>query len=292
MVVKISNQHLQKKLNSFFCRFFYCSVFLLASLHGMAQPAGDAVVNKIKDRRSGLFATVSAGFAQAGNINKSGGPYNISARPQPVWEAGVLYRGKISRNIYALGGFKGVVSGRNAMLRNAPVEKIDPNKYSSPFPPLKMTEFDFILSVPLLIEFNRALNNKKNFFVQGGVNLRYSLGYDFERNSHIFYDATGSQVEVLVMEMNSNNNGKPWINFNLGGGLEWRLKNYNLLKAGLLVNISATDYVSGTYRVNIPGESATYGTYAAKGSYIALSISYGFTGINNRLVRQQNKKRR
>lgn len=291
MVVTTSNQYIQKKLFSFFCSFCYCTALLLTSVYGMAQAANPTAFDKIKNRSSGWFVTLSAGLAQQANIKKKEGPYNITARAQPVWEAGVLYRNKISGNTYAIGGLKAVISGRNAILKNAPVEKVDPGKYTSPFPALKMTEFDFILSVPLMIEFNRALSNKKNLFVQGGVDLRYSAGYDFERNAHILFDAAGNPVDVLEIEMNSNNNSKPWISFNMGGGLEWRLKNYNLLKAGLLINISATDYVSGTYQVNIPGEPSTSGTYAARGSYLAFSVSYGFTGINRRLVRQHHKTR-
>ena len=123
------------------------------------------------------------------------------------------------------------------------------------------------------------------------MSLRYAVGYDSDDYGYVLEDTNQQRIDVFSMDLNSNNYKKPWISYNLGGGYSWILKNYNTLRAGLLTNISFTQFVKGTYQVNIPGKPLTEGAYGVTGSYIGLSVSYGFTGTNKRWIREYEKKK-
>jgi len=77
--------------------------------------------------------------------------------------------------------------------------------------------------------------------------------------------------------LNSNNDNIPWFTYSLEGGFKLKLKNLNILKLGIIANVSFTDFVEGTYKINIPGEELTEGTYKFTGSYIGLSVGYCLT---------------
>jgi hypothetical protein len=237
---------------------------------------------------SSFFVTLSSGLAQKASIRKAEGPYTVTASPQPVWEAGVDYRTSLGSTVYSLIGFRTTVTGRNALFE-APIEKISPGVYSKPHPPLKMIEYGVSVAVPALVEkvWRRGAHNA--VFVQGGVNLRYSLGYDSESYGFMFQDTSGRWMEVFSLDLNSKNGNKPWLTCQLGGGYSWRLRNYNVLKAGVQANISRSKVVSGTYLVSIPGEPPTWGMYSLSESYVALSVSYGFTRNKKRIRALEEK---
>ncbi|MDQ2753078.1 MAG: hypothetical protein M3R72_08660, partial [Bacteroidota bacterium] len=86
------------------------------------------------------------------------------------------------------------------------------------------------------------------------------------------------------LNLNTNNQNKPWFTYSLGSGYQWVLKNNNLMKIGLVANLSFTHFVKGTYQITIPGDPITQGTYHVTGSYLGIAASYGFTGMNRKLV--------
>lgn len=271
-----------------FCFLYTClGLFCFITLQLEVVAQGKAPREGYPMEKS-FFVTLSSGLTPRASIQKTEGTYTVTANAQPVWEAGVDYRTSLSGTLYSIIGFRTTVAGRNAVF-DAPVEKINAKDYQRPFPPLKMIEYNVSVAAPVLLEKAWHLKPYRSVYVQGGVHLRYSLGYESESFGFFLTDTARRMIEVFSLDMNSNNGGKPWITYNLGGGYSWRLKNYNVLKAGIVGHLSFSRVVSGTYQVAIPGEPLTMGTYSATGSYVALSVSYGFTR-NKKLLRAYEQR--
>lgn len=291
----INYNYLKKKLNCFFFKFF---VFLLLNINlfkaNCQEKGGTDHINTFRSSKEVFFnepsflITFLSGLTQKASINKETGQYTVKSSPQPFWEAGIDFRGKLNKSLFLIAGLRGIASGRNAVF-NAPMSEINPYGYREPYPPLKINEFDFGISIPLLVERKWQTKKYKSTYIQAGLTFRYSLGFDSDDYGNVFTDTNHQEIDVFSMELNSNNHKKLWISYNLGGGYSWILKNYNILKAGVLANISFTKFVNGTYQINIPGKPLTEGTYGVTGSYIGLSVSYGFTGTNKRMTREYEK---
>jgi hypothetical protein len=151
-------------------------------------------------------------------------------------------------------------------------------------------EFNFTGSIPVLFE-KRWFRNENNFWNGDiGITIRYTPSEDVVEE-HVLINSPNSHVTYLNIQLNTNYTKKPWLNYNLGGGYCWILKNNNLFKTNLVVNLSFTSFVKGRYQFTIPNQPIVEGRYEVKGSYIGLSLSYVFTGTNKRLIREHEKKK-
>jgi hypothetical protein len=101
--------------------------------------------------------------------------------------------------------------------------------------------------------------------------------------SFIYPDVNGNDVDVLEINNSIGNNLRPWVNYNIGGGYSFLLRNNNFLQFNLLANFSNKKMVNGIYQINVTGKPTSSGLYSVNLSYIGLSISYNFTGANKRL---------
>ncbi len=116
-----------------------------------------------------------------------------------------------------------------------------------------------------------------------GINVRYYPD-DLSDGTGSFYpDINGQNVEVFDLNLTIGNNYRPWINYNIGGGYSFLLRNDNFLEFNLLANASYTKMVNGDYQVNVTGKGMSTGKYSANLSYLGLTIAYIFTGTNKRL---------
>lgn len=147
-----------------------------------------------------------------------------------------------------------------------------------------------VLSLPVLVEKRWLYANTKFLFANTGVRLNFSTGADFDIFS-ISLPHTGNGFHNAGnVNVNANNDAKPWISFPLNVGHSWLLRNNNLLQLAICSNISFTKYVKGTYNINIPGQPVTTGAYSSTGSYIGLSMNYIFTSANYRIRKAYEKQ--
>ncbi|RTL58885.1 MAG: hypothetical protein EKK37_11225 [Sphingobacteriales bacterium] len=128
------------------------------------------------------------------------------------------------------------------------------------------------------LHFKFAKKQNKNWFGTAGLALLYSPESPSEYSEAIL-TSSGSQnaIEYVRIVQNNNNNRKPWINFHIGGGYEWKLNSRNFLQAGLKFNYSPVNAVSGTYQFNIGNLPEVKKRYGVSGSYIGINISYFFS---------------
>ena len=282
---------LRKKHICIFLRLLVLFVFLIINFTEagcqVQRRSNEQYFNHLQKtilNKSAFFFTLSTGVSQNAIINKKTGEYDIRSTLQPFFEGGINYQKSLKKNLFLIIGLRETVTGRNAIFK-APIKEINPYGYSESHSQLKINDFDFPISIPVFVEKGWQITKSKIVFIQTGVNFRCSLGSDIGYG-YSLTDTNWQRIDVFSLELNSNNYRKPWINYNIGGGYGWVLKNYNILKLGVLANISFTKFISGTYQVDIPSHPLSQGTYGVTGSNMGLTVSYIFTGINKKLVKQ------
>jgi hypothetical protein len=148
---------------------------------------------------------------------------------------------------------------------------------------------DMILSLPLITEKRWLYAHNKFFFADAGIRLNFSLGADYDGYSVYVKNTLNGFYNAGGVDVNANNDAKPWLSFPINAGHSWLAKNNNLLQLAICSNISFTKYVDGTYQINIPNQSLTEGKYSSTGSFIGLSFNYVFTNANYRIRKAYEK---
>ncbi|MBI1780880.1 MAG: hypothetical protein HYR66_05865 [Sphingobacteriales bacterium] len=129
------------------------------------------------------------------------------------------------------------------------------------------------------VQYKFAKMQNKNWFGTAGLALLYSLESTSEYSEAILTSSSSSNAieYVSIIQDNNNNNRKPWINFHIGIGYEWKLNSINFLQAGLKFNYSPIKFVSGTYQFDIGNLPEVKKNYAVSGSYLGINVSYFFS---------------
>lgn len=275
-----THAHLRKKRAGFFLKFS----LIICNLPGLLNVSAQDMMNKDSLERDGLNQNVikkrlfsvyaSVGFSQKAKLERETGEYRVTSTPQPAGELGFNLLCNLNNNFFFITGLTGTITGRNAIV-DVPAHQINP-LYPDRFPPMTISDVDFCATIPFEIEKDWQLEKSRLIYGRIGLNLKYSFGYDEEGWGNYLTDTSNQHIDVFSLDMNSDNHNKPWLTYKVSGGYGWALKNHNLIKLGLVANISFTKFVSGTYQVTIPGHPLTQGSYGVTGSYLALSFSYTF----------------
>lgn len=156
------------------------------------------------------------------------------------------------------------------MFEPAAVSDISTNKAAS-------REMDiFYFKMPLELEKRWLCEKNGAWNLAAGLSLLYALKHNVEREDAILFP-DGRQLQYLtIYQNNSNNNGKPWVNFHFSTGHDWTIGNGNLLRCNLKVNYSATDFFTGTYQFNVGTQPTATGKYSISGTYVGICLSYIF----------------
>lgn len=269
---------LTKRRFRFFVNFFLVSLFGFTQIKGQGSLSGSNIVYKSPNElmpRNSFSISVGVGFSSKAIIKRETGEYTISSTPQPMWEAGGFLQNDLNNNLFFKTGLLVTISMRNASF-NAPAHEINPSGYSDNFPALTANDVDFGISVPALLEKDWFINDSKMAYILWGLNLRYSFGFDEDSYDNYLTDTAGQRIDVFSLNLNSNNHKKPWLTGNLGGGYGWTLRNNNMIKVGLVANISISKIVRGNYQINVPGHPISSGSYSVKGTYLAIAVGYVF----------------
>jgi hypothetical protein len=255
----------------------------IASHNVRAQETSHVKVDKEKVifRGNHLSLNFSVFSTLKAKLGKQSGNYPVTTSATPGLFLGASYHMHLNHANSLIGGVQATIAGRNLNV------SFNKNEFSPPL--IKDYVFsgqdtyrpEFIFSLPIQFEKRWAYHLGKYLFMEAGLQLNVSTGGGFGEWSFFVQDVNNNFYEVA--EVNANNDAKPWISFPLQAGHGWMLKNNNVLKLAVTANVSFTKYVNGGYRVNIPNEPVTEGTYSSTGSYIGLSLSYVFTNANYRI---------
>lgn len=230
--------------------------------------------------------TVIPFFTQKAKISEQKGNYAPGADIMTGIEAGAEYRLNFKTNYSLIAGIHGVVSGRDYTLHIPKEDFVLPLKYGIDITKSYSRQYDYLLSVPVWAE--RRFNTKKgnHWNLDAGINVRFYYGRLFETDGAYGYHTNQQPIRVYDMKLKIGNDAWPWINYNIGGGYSFRLRNQNFLRVNALVNLSGFEPVRGSYTIDVTGKELSTGAYSAKMEYAGLSVSY----ILTRGKKQAHKK--
>ncbi len=224
-------------------------------------------------------------------ISKTSEKYNVGSSPQPGYEFGLDYHINFNQSYSLIVGIHTGALGRNLEYF------ISKNEFN---PPMQYDIFDnkgssrdidlFYYKLPVSVEKRFFLKKMKLLSLNAGLSLLNTPDIGIEIKSFAFYP-NGSSVNFFDGLLILNQDAKFWINFHIGGGYAWILKNNNILSANLIANLSTTKFAKGIYNFTIPGQTPVDGSYSLKGSFIGLGVSYTFTGANNLLRKRSYGKK-
>jgi hypothetical protein len=252
-----------------------------------AQKSSNLKKDKISTillNHSFLGFSVSPYIANKAKATPISGNYHLKTVYQEGFEAGADYHFNFNTNYSLIVGLHGGAAARTFKLF---ISKSDfnPNlKFDVNETPQTNRIWDFYINAPIWIEKHWLMKNNNFWNVLFGVNVRYYPIRIYREGFGVNYpDVNGNYVQVVDINDSIGNNFHPWVNFNIGGGYSLLLRNNNYLQCNLLANFSSKKMVGGAYRINVTGKQQSTGAYSANLSYVGLSLSYLFTGVNKRL---------
>lgn len=229
------------------------------------------------------FVLMMGAVQKASHQNKEG-DYAIHGSIQPGWEGGADYLHNISGTFFYGLGVHLAVTGHSTIL-NTPALASNPSAHYERNPAEKDRQFDPVLAIPAFVEKQWQLTSRKGLYAHAGVQLNLAVSGEYFGFGSSLADSSGNYVEVYSQTTRSYQDGKPWLSYKVGGGMQWALRSENLLGIGLVATLCSTDFVSGTYQVTVPGKPDTKGIIKASGSYIGVNVSYGLAGRFRRKVK-------
>ncbi len=237
--------------------------------------------------------TVIPFLVQKGKIAEQKGNYSPGSDVITGIEAGAEYRYNIKTDYSLIAGIHGVVSGRDYTLHIPKKEFTLPLKYDMDISAPYSRQYDFYLSVPVWVEKRFRTKRNHHWNLNAGINVRFYYGRLSERDGAYGYYINQQPLHVFDMQLKVGNDAWPWINYNIGGGYSFRLRNENFLRINALINLSDFHPVQGSYTIDVTGKEISTGKYSANMAYAGLSVSYILTRakkqLRNKAVQQTKK---
>jgi hypothetical protein len=241
---------------------------------------------KSQFQKSHVAIELIASVLPGANITKESGTYELKSRLQNSYDLGINYVYNFSQHVSLVTGFHVLIGTRNFQAKIPYEDFIGYNLTGT----LYVSNRDIwgSIRIPFMIQRKITKENSGSFSIKGGFSLRYSGFMTDESVGGSVILPTNQTISYFSGIFESRK--KVWATFCLGGDKSFILSNRNILSLGVLADISNTAFFKGNYQIFIPGQSATTGSYALKGSSIGLLLSYTFTGVNKRLARKYISK--
>ena len=203
----------------------------------------------------------------------SGDAYVVSYRAMSA-HFGVTHTFNLKRiHGIVIGIRSGSVKNRIGMETDEEIEESHPLHKRN-----KFTEYAFptvrYFSFPVYYEYRMVYDDKLYINGFAGVNIRHNMARTIKHRrsfSSEVYDISG---EFFRQEYDFKS--QDYLNYNLGLGVLYRLKNNNLVRVNINANISTNNDNYGEYQFYDLVEDA-HGTNTIRMGYIGLEIGYTFT---------------
>ena len=124
----------------------------------------------------------------------------------------------------------------------------------------------------LMASYRKQLSDKYSLRLQVGGGIVHYGGYSFGSSGYLGFDTTETQVQIYDLDINFNNQAKPFVT--LGFDLSKTLKNKDLLGLRISYDHSLRDAFSGTYSLY---NGSSTGNYFNKGHYLNIHLGYTMT---------------
>ena len=269
------------------------TLLLLFLVSGAASCfAQDSVTRRKPIPAKQLFKPSHIGFTvipylvQKAKISGQRGEYSAGSDIMTGIEGGAEYRFNLKTDYSLIAGVHGGFSGRDYTLNISKEDFVLPLKYDIDVSALQSRQYDFYLAMPIWLERRWRGKNNGHWNLTAGINVRFYYGRLFEEDGAYGYHVNQQPLRVFDMNLKVGNDAWPWVNYNIGAGYSFPLRNQDFLRVNLLANLSGFEYVRGAYTIDVTGKELSTGNYSANMSYIGLSASY----ILTRAKRQMQKK--
>ena len=233
-----------------------------------------------KTQSSGILTKKNWGFSiipllsQKNKIHGDRSVYSPASSAQSGIEAFINYYSTLIQNYKLVTGFGAGVMAHNFAF-SIPRERFNPPTDQDITYDKRFTrELDLLYfkgKVGLEIVF--PATRTSNWVTAAGCAILYSpvnpLATDY-----LITRPNGTEEIYLSTEDDYNNSGKPWFNFQLGGGKEWRSNHGRLFQIMLQLNYSPVNFFSGTYTFKVSNQPQVKGSYGISGTYIGLNLTY------------------
>ena len=250
--------------------------FLLQHLFFLSQAQNRDDLNKIFSKGHYSFTLVPF-LDQKASITKNIDKYGTHATVMHGFEAGFSRYSHLDEDLSVIVGIFFGAFGRNFNYAIPGNELVPPKDGYLIMEKALSREFDFVGSVPIRLEKRWFAHGNKFWDAQFGLTIRYTPTIE-EYDADIW----NGNYEYFQMHLVTNPKKGLWLNYDLGGGYNWILKNNNILKTGLVLNMSFTSFVKASYQFTLANQPKVEGSYEVKGSYIGLSFGYLFTRTSKR----------
>lgn len=216
-------------------------------------------------------------LAQKNKIQGDRSLYNLGSSPQLGMEVLIHYFAGLGQQyslIYSLGG--GVMAHNFSF--SVPKELMDPPvnadiTFSKGF----ARELDlFYFKAGVAAQGIFSANLRSDWVAVAGGTVAYSPASDVGTDYSIAR-TDGSIQTYLSTDDNYNNDRKPWANFHINAGRQWRLNWGHLFQVMLKLNFSPTKFFSGAYTFEVGNQAHVSGRYGMSGSYVGINLSYVFS---------------
>ena len=222
-------------------------------------------------------------FASEAQIQTFEGGYQLRSRPLPTFSGGVNYYLNASEKVSVNTGLH-LDFIKTFLFIEIPGADLTSFYNKSNGTLIELKDLKFKISAP--IQVNLQLINKKrsNWGISVGISLNCSGFSNDEIVICSIADSSFHLKDVLRAEVSSNNNKTIWPSYNIGIFRGFRLANLNSFQLGFFGEYSSTNFLKTDYSIEIPNKPYTKGTALLNGSRFGLSIQYGFTRQNSRII--------
>jgi hypothetical protein len=263
----------------------YIQMLLCLLLHIFSGSAQTISGNANPRKRNMFSIELIPAVLPKASITLEGAGYGLNSHLQSSYDLGFNGIRPLKNNFSLIYGVHFVL-GKFNFFKNIPASDFPPSYQINSDYLIEFKDIWFNLRLPVLIEreFNAGKHN--SFCLQAGLSLRYSgmmIGdYSY---GEIRSGFNSSYITIMQMDYTMHNKYKPWVTCLAGVTKSFVLDNKNIIKAGLLSDISTASFFKGDYAIAIPGKPSSPGKYKVSGTSLGLSIQYVFTGYNKRKVK-------
>ncbi len=259
--------------------FSLCCLQLMRPHAQVLSEPGD--LSDLLFSRKHFSLSIMGGLAVKADVRANPLAYKLGSSHQVAFGAGLNYHQNYTKRLSLITGLHFAAPVRN-MEYYISKDEFSPAMPGDLFHNKGISRIVvFLLHIPVTLEYRWFSGDKNYMYLAGGLSLNYTPLQE-EEETHYAVDVSGQSQRYFHLRLSSNNNKLPWLNYHIGGGHGWMLKNKDLIAAGITAHLSLTRFIKGDFSVEVDGRPAVDGQYSFKGSYAGFTVSYIYTGSRKR----------
>lgn len=201
------------------------------------------------------------------------GNYRLQSKLQALFGAGFNYYVSLDQSFSMIYGLEVHLLSTNYFLL-IPDSDLPGFLSTNGAPQIQDKEVYFKVAFPLLLSYRLGKTTKGGYSLTAGLKVNYSgFSPDLITTTQIA-DASLQRETIFRGEFKSSNDKKPWVTFVAGVSKNVYLGKKSELSVALLLELSRTNFIEGSYTISVPNQPVTNGSYAVKASSVGIGLQY------------------